>query len=204
MSMTRHGNHVLLRERYQRSDGGGSSRDGKGYRSYISDIAQRFGRRPSASARWFIRWCSGVPRQFTRRYIPDDIGRIAVNRDTRNFEKQPAGPWGDGSSSRYFDKQQTINSPAPETDQPWTFGNPGDGLQTITGKTDSGVGKSGIWYWYGEHNKPGGSFGEGAVVCASTDDLQTWRNEGSCGMKTSPIWWGKMDHSSWNARKWSQ
>ena len=178
--MTRHGNHVLLRERYQRSDGGGLvPYDGKGYRSYISDIAQRFetgDHRPRqgglyAGALVYLDSSLG-------RYIPDDIGRIAVNRDTRNFEKQPAGPWGDGSSSRYFDKQQTINSPAPETDQPWTFGNPGDGLQTITGKTDSGVGKSGIWYWYGEHNKPGGSFGEGAVVCASTDDLQTWRNEG--------------------------
>jgi hypothetical protein len=196
--MTRHGNHVLLRERYQRDDGGGLvPYDGKGYRVYISDIAQRFesgDHRPRdgglyAGALVYLDSSLG-------QYIPEDIGRIAVNRDSRNFQKQSVdgdGPWGDGTSSRYFPNpsdgrnlpryHQTTNTPAPESDQPWTFGVPGDGLGSILGKKSTtsvgkGIGKSGMWYWYGEHDKPGGSFGEGAVVCASTDDLRTWRNEG--------------------------
>ena len=186
--MTRHDNHVLDRPLYQRADGGGLvPYDGKGYRVYISDISQRFenggDHRPRrgglyAGALVYLDSSLGT-------YIPDDINRIAVQSDTRNFQIQPDGPVGDGTSSRYTgspwgdsNKYQTTYNPAPEGDQPWTFGTPGDGLNTFMGKKDSGVGKSGIWYWYGEHNETGSKFGEGGIVCASTDDLQTWRNEG--------------------------
>ena len=202
--MTRHGNHVLLRERYQRSDGGGLvPYDGKGYRSYISDIAQRFetgDHRPRQGGLY----AGALVYLDSSRYIPDDIGRIAVNRDTRNFETA-GGPW---EMARRRDtltssRQLTLLRRKPINHGPSGIRETGckqsrARLTRVSASLAFGIGTASII------NPVGHS--ERAPWCArlrTTSKLGG--TKGSCfTTKTSPLWCrAKMDHSSWNARKWS-
>ena len=64
--------------------------------------------------------------------------------------------------------------------QAWSFGVRGDGAADLNGNHDAGAGSSGVYYWYGEHShEDGPGHAQGGVACASTDDLATWRNEGT-------------------------